>query len=86
MVLVAWLPDYSLHLHADLIALFDLKLCVKYMGMESYFIPMETFTRYHNENKKVLFEMWTPSIFTAGNWSYISLPVDHQISDQVWGI
>lgn len=34
------------------------------------------------ENERVLFEVYRPSVFGAGAWRYIAVPVDHPFSEQ----
>ena len=86
MVLISFLPDYSMHLHADLIAQYDLKWVVKYIGGEWSSDTLELFQHLY-ENKRVLFEIYQPTVFGAGDWRFISMPVTHPFAqqDQIFG-
>ena len=81
MVLISFLPDYTLHLHADLIAQYDLKWVVKYIGGEWASDSLALFEELYG-HKRVLFEAWLPSVFVTGDWRLISVPVKHPFAKQ----
>ena len=86
MVLISFRPEYSFHLHWDLIAQYDLQWVVKYIGWELGFDTLERFQELY-ENKRVLFEIYQPTVYGTGAWRFIAVPVKHPFAkqDQIFG-
>ena len=77
---LSWIPSYSTQ-DRYIINKYKMNLGIVYSGVESSWQSMSTISNAINNSERILFSIWSPSIFTSTDDFYlIGLPTELQIS------